>query len=145
MKRNIKYIVVHCTATQPDATIDAIKRYWKEKLGWQNNGYHYIIKRDGMVENITHEAMIANGVAGFNTASIHLSYIGGVDKNNKTIDNRTDAQKEAMFNLIVNLSHKYPNAEIKGHRDFPNVHKACPSFDVKNWLKNYEPDILQAA
>jgi N-acetylmuramoyl-L-alanine amidase len=145
MKRNIKYIVVHCTATQPDATIDAIKHYWKEKLGWHNNGYHYIIKRDGVVENITHEAMIANGVAGFNTASIHLSYIGGVDKNNKPIDNRTDAQKEAMFNLIVNLSHKYPQAEIKGHRDFPNVHKDCPSFDVKNWLKNYEPAILQAA
>jgi N-acetylmuramoyl-L-alanine amidase len=145
MKRNIKYIVVHCTATQPDATIEAIKRYWKEKLGWHNNGYHYIIKRDGIVENITHEAMIANGVAGFNTASIHLSYIGGVDKNNKPIDNRTDAQKEAMFNLIVNLSHKYPQAEIKGHRDFPNVHKDCPSFDVKTWLKNYEPAILQAA
>jgi N-acetylmuramoyl-L-alanine amidase len=145
MKRNIKYIVVHCTATQPDATIEAIQRYWKEKLGWHNNGYHYIIKRDGIVENITHEAMIANGVAGFNTASIHLSYIGGVDKNNQPIDNRTDAQKEAMFNLIVNLSHKYPQAEIKGHRDFPNVHKDCPSFDVKNWLKNYEPAILQAA
>jgi N-acetylmuramoyl-L-alanine amidase len=145
MKRNIKYIVVHCTATQPEATIDAIKRYWKENLGWQNNGYHYIIKRDGVIENITHEAMIANGVAGYNTASIHLSYIGGVDKKNVPIDNRTDAQKEAMFNLIVNLSHKYPNAEIKGHRDFPNVHKACPSFDVKNWLKNYEPTILQAA
>jgi N-acetylmuramoyl-L-alanine amidase len=145
MKRNIKYIVVHCTATQPDATIEAIKRYWKENLGWQNNGYHYIIKRDGTVENITHEAMIANGVAGYNTASIQLSYIGGVDKKNVPIDNRTDAQKEAMFNLIINLSHKYPNAEIKGHRDFPNVHKACPSFDVKNWLKNYEPTILQAA
>jgi N-acetylmuramoyl-L-alanine amidase len=110
MKRNIKYIVVHCTATQPDAKIEAIQRYWKENLGWHNNGYHYIIERNGTVVNITHEALIANGVAGYNTASIHLSYIGGVDKNNVPLDNRTDAQKEAMFNLILkiiaHLSHR---------------------------------------
>ena len=28
-----------------------------------------------------------------------------------------------------------PDAEILGHRDLPNVHKDCPSFDVKRWLK----------
>ena len=29
----------------------------------------------------------------------------------------------------------YPDAEILGHRDLPNVHKDCPAFDVKRWLK----------
>lgn len=145
MKRDIKYIVLHCTATPVTATIEAIKNYWRNVLGWKNNGYHYIIKRDGTVVNITPEAQIANGVAGYNTHSIHLSYIGGVDTNDKPLDNRTDAQKEAMFNLIMNLHHQYPQAEIKGHRDFPNVKKACPSFDVKTWLKQYEPSFLQAA
>lgn len=145
MKREIKYIVVHCTATPTTATIDAIKNYWKNNLGWKNNGYHYIIKRDGTVEQITQESQVANGVAGFNKNSIHLSYIGGVDEHNSPTDNRSEAQKEAMFNLIVKLHNRYPNAEIKGHRDFPNVHKACPSFDVKKWLKGYEPAVLQAA
>jgi N-acetylmuramoyl-L-alanine amidase len=145
MKRNIKFIVVHCTATPTNTSIESIKSYWKNNLKWQNNGYHYIIQRDGTVVQITDELKIANGVAGYNTASIHLSYIGGVDKNDKPIDNRTPAQKEAMFNLIIKLSNKYPQAEIKGHRDFPNVHKACPSFDVKQWLKNYEPTILKVA
>jgi len=145
MKRNIKYIVVHCTATPTDATVEAIKNYWFHHLGWTHPGYHYIIHRDGSVENILDEAMIANGVKGFNSTSVHMSYIGGVDKNNIPIDNRTDAQKKAMFDLIINLSNKYPQAEIKGHRDFPLVKKACPSFDVKQWLKTYEPTILQAA
>ena len=145
MKRNIKFIVVHCTATPTNTSIESIKSYWKNNLKWQNNGYHYIIQRDGTVVQITDELKIANGVAGYNTASIHLSYIGGVDKNDKPIDNRTPAQKEAIFNLIIKLSNKYPQAEIKGHRDFPNVHKACPSFDVKQWLKNYEPTILKVA
>jgi N-acetylmuramoyl-L-alanine amidase len=145
MKREIKYIVVHCTATQPNATIEAIKNYWRNNLGWKNNGYHYIIKRNGTIEKITPENQIANGVAGHNQNSIHLSYIGGVDANDKPLDNRTDAQKQAMFNLIMNLHARYPNAEIKGHRDFPKVQKACPSFDVKKWLQEYEYPFLQAA
>jgi N-acetylmuramoyl-L-alanine amidase len=145
MKRNIKYIVVHCTATVTTANIEAIKNYWKHQLGWTHNGYHYILLRDGTIENITDEVEIANGVAGYNSSSIHLSYIGGIDEKGIPKDNRTEAQKEAMFNLIMELSHRYPNAEIKGHRDFPNVHKACPSFDVKQWLKNYEPTILKVA
>jgi N-acetylmuramoyl-L-alanine amidase len=145
MKREIKYIVVHCTATQPNATIEAIKNYWRNNLGWKNNGYHYIIKRNGTIEKITPENQIANGVAGYNQNSIHLSYIGGVDANNEPLDNRTDAQKQAMFNLIMNLHARYPNAEIKGHRDFPKVQKACPSFDVKKWLQEYEYPFLQAA
>jgi N-acetylmuramoyl-L-alanine amidase len=145
MKRAIKYIVVHCTATPTTATIESIQNYWRNKLGWKNNGYHYIIKRNGIVVNITPETDIANGVAGFNANAIHLSYIGGVDANNKALDNRTDAQKEAMLNLIVRLSNRYPEAVIQGHRDFPNVKKECPSFDVKTWLRTYEPPFLQAA
>jgi N-acetylmuramoyl-L-alanine amidase len=50
-----------------------------------------------------------------------------------------------MFDLIVSLTEKYPAAEVLGHRDFPNVHKACPSFDVKDWLKNYEPNLGNVA
>ena len=76
MKRNIKFIVVHCTATPTNTSIESIKSYWKNNLKWQNNGYHYIIQRDGTVVQITDELKIANGVAGYNTASIHLSYIG---------------------------------------------------------------------
>lgn len=145
MKREIKYIVVHCTATPTTTTIESIKAYWKNVLGWQNPGYHYIIQRNGTIMPIHPESQVANGVAGYNTNSIHLSYIGGVDANNKPIDNRTPAQKEAMFNLIMKLHNRYPSAEIKGHRDFPKVQKDCPSFDVKTWLKQYEHPFLQAA
>ena len=143
--RDIKYIVVHCTATPPDTKIENIKCYWKEHLGWKNPGYHFIIKRNGEIVRLQPEGLIANGVAGNNRYSIHISYIGGVDKDNKPFDNRTDAQKHAMFNKLVALSEKYPNAIIKGHRDFPGVTKACPSFDVREWLQNYIPDLDIAA
>ena len=46
-----------------------------------------------------------------------------------------------MFDIIVALTERYPKAQVLGHRDFPGVAKACPSFDVKTWLANYTPDI----
>jgi len=143
--RTIKYIVVHCTATPPETTIESIQRYWKEEKKWRNPGYHYIIKRDGSIVNLFPEDKPSNGVKGYNQNSVHISYIGGVDKNNNAIDNRTNAQIHAMFNKLVSLSEKYPGATILGHRDFPGVTKQCPSFDVKGWLNHYTPDLGQAA
>jgi N-acetylmuramoyl-L-alanine amidase len=139
--RDIRYIVVHCTATQPTATLDAIKRYWKEVRGWGDvPGYHYIILRSGEIVQLLDERKISHGVFGHNQHCVHICYIGGIDKEGKPVDNRTTAQQEAMFDKIVELSERYPKAEILGHRDFPGVKKACPCFDVKSWLRNYTPD-----
>ena len=144
--RNIKFIVVHCTATQPNATVEAIRRYWKEVRGWGDiPGYHYLLQRDGEFIQLLAEEVQSNGVYGHNAESINLSYIGGIDKDGKPEDNRTDAQKHAMFDKIVELTEKYPAAQVLGHRDFPGVTKACPSFDVRAWLKGYEPDLNNAA
>lgn len=90
---------------------------------------------DGKVVTLSDYDNPTNGVAGHNANSIHLSYIGGVDKANKPVDNRTTKQKESMIQLITELKAKYPGVIICGHRDFPGVAKACPSFDVKSWLK----------
>lgn len=155
--RAIKYIVVHCTATPPTATIESIKRHWKIILKWKNPGYHYIIKRDGEIVCINLEENISNGVAGHNRYSIHISYIGGADQNGKPIDNRTDEQKQAMYDKLIELAKKYPDAAIVGHRDFsPDKNgngiieyfewiKGCPSFDVKEWLESYNPGLSNAA
>jgi N-acetylmuramoyl-L-alanine amidase len=144
--RKIKFIVVHCTATQPTATVEAIRRYWKEQRGWGDTpGYHYLLLRDGEFVQLLAEEKASYGVYGHNAESINLSYIGGIDKDGKPQDTRTDEQKEAMFNKIVELTERYPEAEVLGHRDFPGVAKACPSFDVKSWLKGYEPNLKKAA
>ncbi len=144
--RNIKYIVVHCTATPTNTTIESMKHFWKEKRGWGDTpGYHYVIERNGTIVPLLDESKNSNGVYLHNSSCINLSYIGGIDKDGKPQDNRSDAQKHAMFNLIVALTERYPRAEVLGHRDFPDAKKACPSFDVKTWLKEYEPDLGNAA
>lgn len=129
--RRITHLVVHCTATPQTTTISSIIRYWKDTLKWKNPGYHYIIDASGHVTQLQPEDRIANGVSGHNATSIHISYIGGVDAAGKSSDNRTGSQKTALLALLSKLKRQYPGAVIQGHRDFPGVKKACPSFDAK--------------
>lgn len=126
--RAIKHIVLHCSATDQIATVDSIKKYWREKLGWKSPGYHIIIKPNGDTVQLLPFDQISNGVKGHNSTSINICYIGG-----KTIDDRTEAQKKAMERIVKVLKTQYPKAEVLGHRDFPKVAKACPRFDARKW------------
>jgi N-acetylmuramoyl-L-alanine amidase len=145
-KRQVKYIVIHCTATQPETTIESIQQYWRNVKGWLDvPGYHYIIKPSGEIVKLLDESKNSYGVYAHNNECISISYIGGIDKQGKPKDTRTRKQEVAMFNKIVELTERYPHAKVLGHRDFPGVKKACPSFDVQKWLSNYTPDFDQAA
>lgn len=135
MNRNIKYIVLHCTATSQNTSISAIQSYWQKQLGWKMPGYHFIVKPDGELVQLLPIEQVSNGVQGFNSQSVNISYIGGVDQDNVPLDNRTPAQKVTILKKLKELKLKFPLAKIQGHRDFPNVHKACPSFDA---IKEYK-------
>ena len=134
--RNIKYIAVHCTATQPSATVSSIQNYWRKNLGWKNPGYHFIVKPCGAIVELLPIEEVSNGVGGWNSQIINISYIGGIDTSGKPKDTRTKDQKEALLCKLKELKQKFPQAKIQGHRDFPNVKKACPSFDAKKEYKN---------
>lgn len=140
--RTINHIVIHCTATGQDASVESMKAYWKDVLNWKNPGYHYIIEKDGKVVQTHDESKIANGVAGHNANSIHIAYVGGVDQKGNAIDNRTDEQKKVLVSMVMAMRIKYPNVKVLGHRDFsPDTNKngiidpweyikMCPSFDA---------------
>lgn len=132
--RTITNIVIHCTATPQTTTVESIKSYWKNSLKWANSGYHHIIEANGNIVNLQPIEKPSNGVSGHNANSIHISYIGGVDGKGKPIDNRTAAQKESLVRLIYRYKMMFPNAKIKGHRDF-GVPKDCPSFSVSDWME----------
>lgn len=134
--RDIDYIVLHCTATPQNTSVESIKRYWRENLGWKSPGYHYIVDAAGVRHNLEAIQKPTNGVKGYNSASIHISYIGGIDANGKGKDTRTEAQKKEMECIILELLELLPcRPDILGHKDFPRVAKECPSFDVQKWLK----------
>ena len=134
--RQIKYLAVHCTATSQKTSISAIQSYWKNQLGWKMPGYHFIVMPDGEIVSLLPIEQVSNGVAGFNSVLINIAYLGGVDAKNFPQDTRTSQQKASLLKLLKELKQKFPTATIQGHRDFPKVKKACPSFDAKNEYKN---------
>lgn len=134
--RTIRYIVVHCTATSPKAKVSAIQNYWWRHLGWRNPGYHFIVRADGSVVQLLDISKVSNGVRGYNAESIHISYMGGLAKGGSPLDTRTDEQKQSIERLLKTYKTQFPDAQILGHRDFPGVKKACPSFDAKREYQN---------
>lgn len=128
--RNIKYLVVHCTATPQNTTVKSILNYWKNEKGWKNPGYHVMVEADGTPHELLPIEQISNGVRGYNTPSIHISYIGGIDSKGHALDTRTPAQKATILKYLKKWKGMFPGAKIQGHRDFPGVKKSCPSFNA---------------
>lgn len=128
--RDIKHIVVHCTATPQSTTVQSIQAYWRNERKWKNPGYHVIVEADGTAVELLDISLVSNGVAGHNANSIHISYIGGVDAKGRAVDNRTKAQKATILLYLKLWKCKFPSARIQGHRDFPGVTKSCPSYNA---------------
>lgn len=135
-RRRINEIIVHCTATPEgrDYTVADIRQMHKAQ-GWVDVGYHYLIYRDGSIHEGRNVDMVGAHCQGHNAQSIGVCYVGGVARDGKTPkDTRTPAQKDALIHLLMQLVCLYPDATIRGHRDF--AAKACPSFDATKEYKN---------
>ena len=156
--RNIKRIFIHCTASYQETYKDEnLVREFKRK-GWRYPGYHYVIRPDGTIFNMLSEDKVSNGVAGYNSTAINISYVGGITKNNyRGIDNRTPQQKAALLKLLQDLRVKYPKAYIMGHRDIsPDKNgngkidtweyiKACPCFNAMEEYKDLNLGLTKPA
>lgn len=144
-KRVITDIVVHCTASAYGSDLSAadIRRTHIKDKGFADIGYHYVVRLDGKIEPGRDVDKIGAHVRDYNSHSIGVVYVGGLDKDGKAKDTRTELQKDALLNLLLDLRKLYPKAKISGHRDFsPDKNgdgiispcewiKSCPCFDAK--------------
>lgn len=137
--RTITLIIVHCSANRAGsalrmADIDSYHR----SLGWIGCGYHYVIPTDGTIEPGRPDEMVGAHCKNHNRHSIGVCYIGGLSKDGKPADTRTDAQRIALRTLLEQLRRRYPDALIVGHRDL-DPQKVCPCFDVANEYHDLQP------
>jgi N-acetylmuramoyl-L-alanine amidase len=145
----VEKLIVHCSASREDQDFDAAEiRRWHLRRGWFDIGYHYVIKRDGDVEKGRSDLHPGAHARGFNHLSLGICLVGGVESDGVTPEaNFTHAQWDALEKLLFTLKGDYPDAEVLGHRDLPNVNKACPSFDVQAWwvTRDYigEPNVTE--
>jgi hypothetical protein len=142
----LKFFVLHCTATQEgkEYTAADIKKMHCSPppvgRGWKQVGYSDMIHLDGAITNLVpydndqevQPREITNGALGLNGEARHIVYVGGLDKNLKAKDTRTQAQITALKNKCYDMIAKHPTIKILGHNQV--AAKACPCFDVPKWL-----------
>lgn len=139
------HIVVHCSATHPDTDIGAAeirelhagpktsRIVWNGQTilckGWDDIGYHFVVRRSGETEIGRDQDVQGAHVLGWNACSVGICLVGG---GNGTFD-YTRYQMDALKSLVNNLKCYWPDAVVLGHRDFLAGGKSCPNFDVKAW------------
>ena len=125
--RKINNIILHCSDTPAKMDIGAKEiNKWHRQNGWSAIGYHYVIRRDGTVEDGRDDAAIGAHCYGYNRTSLGVCLVGR--------GKYTKSQFEALKSLLKKLKSKYVEANINGHYTFSN--KSCPMFNVEDWLKS---------
>lgn len=131
--RTISYIVIHCSATEHNKTV-SIEDLRENHLcrGFDDIGYHWVINIDGTIEKGRSEKFQGAHCKGYNDRSLGICYIGGLDDDGQPTNTMTFNQEKSLVNLCTKLKTQYPGIQIIGHNQVS--HKACPCFDVKEWI-----------
>ena len=124
-------IVIHHTGfpnVDKDSIAEAIHKYHQETNGWAGIGYHYLIRKDGMIEQGRRPAMIGAHAYQHNKNSVGICLAGNFD-----IGKPTAAQMEAVKEMVTWLSVKYQINPLKkgavvGHRDLNDT--SCPGENL---------------
>jgi len=126
--RVINKLIIHCSEST-FGDVETIRKWHVDGNGWDDIGYHYVIKTDGEQEIGRPIQKQGAHCYGQNKHSIGICLIG-TNKFNKE-------QKKSLEKLIILLCRVYeiPFTEIYGHNDFTNK-KTCPNFDV-GWIREF--------
>ena len=142
--RQIKQIIVHCTATRPDwwekktinEQVKEVEKWHVVDRGWKAIGYHYLVGRNGEVIQGRPIEMIGSHARGHNKDSIGIALFGGFgsDADDLATEHFTPLQLAAAYDLIRKLQGQYniKNERVIGHNRISS--KACPGFRVQKWL-----------
>ena len=130
--RNIDSLIVHCSATPPEMDIGVyeIRRWHVEDNGWDDVGYHFVIRRDGAIEDGRRIQYEGAHTRGANANSIGVCLVGGQKECDFTLD-----QYESLANLIAQLAVRFPGIKVLGHRDAVQTTKQCPQFNATTFAQ----------
>lgn len=126
--RPVSRIFVHCSASDNpahdnEATMDA----WHKERGWSGDGYHFFIRKGGMLEIGRDLAKIPAAQEGNNAGTIAIC-LHGLDASKFT---------EAQLATLKGLCHQI-NATYRGtvtfHGHCEVSAKSCPVFDYRDVL-----------
>lgn len=126
-----EFIILHHAAAS-EASVTTIHN-WHLQCGWMGIGYHFYVRKDGSIYRGRPEDTIGAHAEGYNSRSIGICAEGNFE-----VETMPDAQKQAIIELLRELKKRYPNAQIKRHKDFAAT--ACPgkNFPFDKIVKEVE-------
>lgn len=148
MKKPFKYLIIHCTATPEGraVTAETVKAWHTGPppagRGWSKVGYSDLLLLDGSRHRFVNhngdkwidENEITNGVAGINSISRHICYVGGLTADGKKAKDTLTLMQNRQLSVVIREVLAYnPEVLIAGHNQFDN--KGCPSFFVPDYLR----------
>lgn len=110
-------IVIHHTGNPTDDNLSAIAIHSSHQAqGWSGIGYHYVVRKDGTVEEGRPHWTIGAHAYGDNSHTIGIHVCGNFE-----IGQPTDAQIESLAMLISGLAYDYGlpinDQTVVAHRD----------------------------
>ena len=129
----IEFITVHGfdTPASMDVTPEHLHQWHVTENGWRDVGYHWWFDRDAVLHQGRPDTQQGAGVRGHNPRNLQVGMAGG-----RPDFNYTGAQLAGLRKLIDSYLAKFPDAIVKGHRDWGETGKTCPGFDVAEWFYN---------
>ena len=136
-------IVIHHTGNPTDDNLSAIAIHSSHQAqGWSGIGYHYVVRKDGTVEEGRPHWTIGAHAYGDNSHTIGIHVCGNFE-----IGQPTDAQIESLAMLISGLAYDYGlpinDQTVVAHRDLmptaccgKNLYKQLDTVRGKaNWYQ----------
>tara|TARA_R100000030_G_scaffold90966_1_gene75851 strand:+ start:366 stop:809 length:444 start_codon:yes stop_codon:yes gene_type:complete len=137
LRKKTDSIIIHCAATKASMDIGykEIREWHVDQNGWDDVGYHFIIKRNGQYEKGRPEGYSGAHAPSHNSRSIGICLVGGMADDGGPENNFTLEQFLTLKDLINMIMDKYSDiTEILGHCDVQENKPNCPGFNVKEWL-----------
>lgn len=102
IRRSTDLIIVHCSATKPHQDIGAteIRRWHVEDNGWSDIGYHQVIRRSGAIELGRPLHVSGAHARNFNSRSVGVCLVGGLDVEGQPEFNFTDEQMATLETIL---------------------------------------------
>ena len=129
---NPKRVILHCSATpdypKDNAAFDAFGALdideWHRARGWREIGYHYVIRRSGMMEaGSRHWTEYGAHASGENKDSLGVCYIGTRWPTLNQVDSLLALFGTIYMNWGIHPQQWYPHYEF-------NSQKTCPGISI---------------
>ena len=128
--RDVNLIVLHHSDSDVAAHDDiSVIREWHLERGFNDVGYHYFIRKDGLIQKGRDLDVMGAHCKGKNKSSIGICLSGR--------RKFTHHQFKTLANIILNIEAYYDKVlPIKGHNEFTKK-KDCPVFNVSEFIEEY--------